>query len=166
MDTADKIIENLGLQSHPEGGWFKEVYRSNEYISAQNLPDRFEEDHCFSTAIYFLLKGREFSALHRIQQDEIWHFYSGSSLTIHIIDESGFYKTLKLGLDFEMGEEPQQTVKAGYIFGATIDNKDSYSLVGCTVAPGFEFSDFELLDRQYLLEKFPHLKKNIIELTR
>jgi uncharacterized protein len=166
MNPANKLIKKLGLTRHPEGGWFKEVYRSNEYILAQNLPVRFEEDHCFSTSIYFLLKGDDFSALHRIKQDETWHLYSGSSMTLHIIDEKGSYNILKLGLNLEKGEQPQQTVKAGCIFGATVDNKDTYTLAGCTVAPGFEFSDFELLSRQNLIEKYPHHSNIIMRLTR
>ncbi len=163
---ADKWIELLELEKHPEGGYFRETYRSMEIIVKEHLPNRFNGDRSFSTAIYFLLKGNDFSALHRMKQDELFHFYDGSPLTIHVIDSSGNYYKKKLGRNIKNGEVPQATVKAGWIFGASVNDSNSYSLVGTTVAPGFDFEDFELLSRDQLIELFPQHKKIIEKLTR
>jgi predicted cupin superfamily sugar epimerase len=162
MKDADYWIEKLGLQKHPEGGYFKETYRSNEIILKQALPARFNGDRVFSTCIYFLLNKKEFAAFHVIQQDEVWHFYEGSSLTIHIIDPKGDYSTVKLGRDIENGESLQAVVRAGCWFAAAVDNKEAFSLVGCTVAPGFDFADFKIADRKKLVDLYPE-HKDIIE---
>jgi predicted cupin superfamily sugar epimerase len=162
LDDADRWIELLQLEKHPEGGYYRETYRSEEAIDKKHLPERFNGDRCFSTAIYYLLKGNDFSAFHRIKQDEVFHFYAGSSLTIHIIDSSGNYFSIRLGRNIENGEVPQATVNAGWIFGASVNDSNSYSLVGTTVAPGFDFADFELLGRNQLIELYPK-HKNIIE---
>ena len=113
-----------------------------------------------------MLKSDEISAFHRIKQDEIWHFYEGSSLTIHIIDQNGAYKQIKLGRDLDSGESFQATIEKGNLFAATVNQQDSFSLVGCTVAPGFEFEDFEAPNRSQLLEMFPEHKDVITKLTR
>jgi len=161
-NQAKNWIKNLGLIKHPEGGWFKETYRSKEIISKENLPDRFSGDRCFSTSIYFLLTSNEFSAFHKIKQDEIWHFYEGSSLSIHVIDETGEYFRLFLGKEIEKNESLQVVVKEGWLFGASVNEKNLFSLVGCTVAPGFNFEDFEMPDRTSLMKQFPQ-HRNIIE---
>ena len=165
MKKADYWIDKLDLQPHPEGGYFKETYRSHEVIPKNALPERFGGDRVFSTCIYFLLNKKNFSAFHVIKQDEIWHFYEGSSLTLHIIDQDGNYSTLKLGREFENGESLQAVVKAGCLFAAAIDNKDSYSLVGCTVAPGFEFADFEMPSRHELVKRHPEFREVIERFT-
>jgi predicted cupin superfamily sugar epimerase len=165
LQIADEWIELLRLEKHPEGGYFRETYRSDEIIDKEHLPSRFNGNHCFSTAIYYLLKGNDVSAFHRIKQDELFHFYDGSFLTIHVIDSSGTYLKIKLGSNIKNGEVPQATVKAGWIFGASVDDPNSYSLVGATVAPGFDFEDFELLSRAQLIELFPQHKKIIEKLT-
>jgi predicted cupin superfamily sugar epimerase len=162
MPDADYWIGKLNLQPHPEGGYFRETYRSHEVILKQALPQRFEGDRVFSTSIYFLLKDPEYAAFHAIQQDEVWHFYEGSSLTIHIIDQSGAYSALKLGRDIEGGESFQAVVKAGCWFAAAVNNEKACALVGCTVAPGFEFADFEMADRSRLIDLYP-AHKEIIE---
>jgi predicted cupin superfamily sugar epimerase len=113
--TAQDWIERLQLGRHPEGGWFRETYRSDEVLRRAALPPRFGGDRSFSTAIYFLLEGEDFSALHRIHQDEIFHFYDGSGLTLHVIDPAGCYATVKLGRDLAAGELPQATMTAGSI---------------------------------------------------
>jgi len=165
--SAEQWIKYLELVPLPEeGGWFKEVYRSNEFIPKDSLPNRFPGKRTFSTSIYYLLKGSEFSAFHRIKQDEIWHFYEGSSLTIHIIDPDGNYTQTKLGRNFDQHERMQATINKGWLFAATVNQQVLYSLVGCTVAPGFEFEDFEAPSRKQLLELYPKHKKIIIELTR
>ena len=166
MNDPNHWIKSLQMQQHPEGGWFREDYRSAELIPHEALPDRFTGDRAFSTAIYYLLKQTDVSALHRIRQDEVWHFYEGSSLTIHIIEPDGNYSAAKLGTDLQAGERPMVVVRAGCIFGATVDDTESFSLIGCTVAPGFDFDDFELPSRKRLLEQFPQHKQIIEMLAR
>ena len=165
MKDASYWIAKLELQQHPEGGYFKETYRSDEVISQNALPVRFGADRVFSTCIYFLLDQKNFSAFHVIKQDEIWHFYEGSSLTLHIIDQEGNYATLKLGREIDKGESLQAVIKRGCLFAAATDNTESYSLVGCTVAPGFEFEDFEMPDRNKLVERYPEHKTLIEKFT-
>jgi len=164
-DKAKFIANKFQMLPHPEGGYFKEMYRSDEEIIQEHLPDRYVGKRKFSTAIYFMLAGEQFSALHRIKSDEMWHFYTGSSLTVYVIDETGNLSEIKLGTDFEKGEIPQAVVKRNCWFGAKINEKDSYSLVGCTVAPGFHFDDFEMGDRKKLIELFPQHKEVIVKLT-
>ncbi len=164
---AQQLIKDLGMSPLPEeGGWFKEVYRSKEVIPAKGLPARFAGERSFCTSIYYLLKGDEFSAFHRLRQDEIWHFYFGSSLTLHMIDLEGTYTQAKLGSDLQEGHCFQTTIDHGVLMAATVDRKDDFSLVGCTVAPGFEFQDFEAPDRQQLLDLYPQHKDVIAKLTR
>ena len=165
MKDATYWIEKLDLQRHSEGGYFKETYRSNEIISKETLPTRFAGDRVFSTCIYYLLDEKDFSAFHAIKQDEIWHFYDGSSLSIHIIDQKGTYSNAKLGRDFENGESFQTVVKAGSWFAAAVNNEEAYSLVGCTVAPGFEFSDFKMPVRKKLVDLYPEHKEIIDKFT-
>jgi len=162
----DYWIEKLQLQSHPEGGYFRETYRSEEFIKKSHLPSRYTSARNYSTAIYYLLKGHQFSSLHRLRTDEVWHFYIGSSLTLHIIDQGGNYSKVTLGTDFERGENFQATVSAGCWFGATVDDSNSFSFVGCSLAPGFDFADFELGERRKLLKEFPAHKKIIEMLTK
>ena len=166
---AKDWIKHLDLQVHPEGGYFKETYRCQESLTAVNLPDRFQQPHSFSTAIYYLLDAPNFSAFHRIKQDELWHFYQGSALTIHVIktngSECGKYVKLSLGNNPSQGHSFQQVVEAGDWFAATVDDPNGFALVGCTVAPGFEFADFELADRDKLVELFPQHQNNIYKYT-
>jgi len=138
--TANEWIERLGLLPHPEGGWFKEVYRSSEQIAEDALPERFGGGRSFSTAIYFLLNAGEVSRLHRIRQDEVWHFYDGDALHLHRIRPDGEHIEHLVGRSG--GALPMAVVPAGDYFGAEVAG-DGYSLVGCTVAPGFDFADFE-----------------------
>src|SRR5262249_24506888 len=119
----------------------------------------------FCTAIYFLLRGDEFSAFHRIKQDEVWHFYDGSSLTIHIIDEKGEYSEMNVGRSLGEDAFPQAVVKAGCFFAASVNDPRSYSLVGCTVAPGFDFADFEMPNRKEMCKRFPRHREIIERLT-
>jgi predicted cupin superfamily sugar epimerase len=164
--TAKYWAEKLQLQKHPEGGYFKEIYRSDEKIKAEHLPERYQGDRHHSTSIYFLITSEEFSAFHRIKSDEIWHFYAGSSATIHIIDEKGQLTQIKLGNDFENGEIFQYAIPKGAWFAASVDEPDSFALVGCTVAPGFHFDDFELGKCDELIKMFPENEEVIRRLTR
>lgn len=162
---AQDWIQQLALQAHPEGGYYKETYRCKEILPAVNLPDRFTQPHSFCTAIYYLLEAPDFSAFHRIKQDELWHFYQGASLTIHVITTTGEYQKLSLGNDPSQGQALQQVVKAGDWFAATVDDSEGYSLAGCTVAPSFEFADFEMADRNELQLQYPNHKNLINQLT-
>lgn len=166
MKREDVLIQELELKSHPEGGFYKETYRSSGIIMNSSLPENYRGNRNFSTSIYFLLSSNDFSAFHRINQDETWHFYEGSSITIHQISPEGIYSSIVLGNDILEKEVYQYTVKGGFWFGATVNKKNSYTLVGCAVAPGFDFNDFELATRNKLQKKFPNHKKIIEELTR
>jgi predicted cupin superfamily sugar epimerase len=166
MSSAHDWIETLGLKPHPEGGWFRETYRSDEAVARAALPSRFTGDRAFSTAIYYLLEGEEFSALHRIRQDEVFHFYDGCGLTLHVIDPAGDYATIRLGRDPAGDAVPQAVVPAGCVFGATVSVPGSFALVGCTVATGFDFADFELPERAELCRRFPQHRAVIERLTR
>ncbi len=159
--SADYWIEKLNLKTHPEGGYYKEVYRSNEIIDESSLPERFRGTRCLSTSIYFLLKGDEFSAFHKIKSDEIWHFHAGTGLKFYIIDKEGELSVFKLGSDFEKEEQFQITIPKESWFAAKVIHKNSFTLVGCTVAPGFDFSDFELGKKDELIQKYPQHKEII-----
>ncbi len=162
---AEKIVNALNLTKHPEGGHFSEVYKSEEIIE-NGLPDRFIGRHTLYTSIYFLLYENEFSAFHVLKSDEIWHFYKGTTLDIHIINPDGSLRTISLGNNIESGEYFQYCIKAGQYFAAEVRDKSSFSLVGCTVSPGFEYSDFELCEKKSLIEMFPHHKEMIERLTK
>lgn len=162
---AQYWVEHLQLTAHPEGGYFREIYRSSELITASALPARYEGDHAFTTSIYFLLTDAQFSAFHRLKSDEIWHFYGGTSLTLYIINPDGELKQIQLGNRFENGEHFQVIVEANQWFAAKVNQPNSYALVGCTVAPGFDFSDFELANRKELISQYPHHQKLITQLT-
>jgi predicted cupin superfamily sugar epimerase len=165
MKDADSWIEKLMLSRHPEGGYYREVYRSEESISVDSLPGRYRGDRAFSTAIYYLLKGDEFSAFHRLRSDEIWHFYTGSPVLIHLIMPSGEYRRAILGIDEEGGSLPQLVIVRGCWFAAEVKEKHSFSLAGCTVAPGFDFDDFQMGGGE-LAGLFPVHKDLIERFTR
>jgi len=165
MKKADEIIKSLNLTAHPEGGYYKETYRSVENIPEAALPKRFKRDRSTSTAIYFLLKSDEPSKLHRIKSDESWFFHQGTPLVIHSINEAGIYKKEILGLDLQKKQSPQITVDHDSWFGAEVIEPNSFTLVSCTVSPGFDFSDFELADQDDLLKIYPQFSKLIKKLT-
>jgi len=155
MKMASEWIDALGLVPHVEGGYYREMYRSGEVLPADVLPQRYSGPRCFSTAIYFLLKSDQVSRLHRLRTDEIWHFYAGSPLTLHLLTPDGEYQAIHLGADPDAAQCFQAVIPAGVWFGATVDAPDSFTLVGCTVAPGFDFADFELGRREKMLAGFP-----------
>jgi len=128
--TADEIIARLGLQPHPEGGHFRETFRS---------PDA---GRSASTAIFFLLKAGERSHWHRVDADEVWHHYAGAPLELSMSDDGRAVRHRRLGSDFDLGETPQIVVLRGVWQAAR--SLGSWTLVGCTVAPGFDFAGFEL----------------------
>lgn len=162
---ADHFIEHLQLKPHPEGGFFKETYRSSGIIPLKCLPE-FSGDRHYSTAIYFLLEQGNFSAFHRIKSDECWHFYEGGTLFIHIIDEGGNYSCIRLGRKIDEGEAFQFVVPAGCWFASETAPGTSFTLVGCTVAPGFDFADFEMANGEELSKQYPQHEPIIKRLCR
>lgn len=160
------LKEALQLNKHLEGGYFKEVYRSDEEISKEALPEDFSGSRKFGTSIYFLLTSSSFSSFHKINQDETWHFYEGSTIELHTISPDGKHQKIKIGSNLEKGEVYQFTVPGKHWFAARIIADESYALVGCTVAPGFDFDDFTLGKRNDLIELFQHHRELVTEFTR
>lgn len=159
-------IEKLKLNKHPEGGYFNEIYRSGELFEASVLPERYKGSRAFSTSIYFLLEGKQFSSFHRLLSDEIWNFYDGSSVKISIITPGGKIEERVLGNDLDKNESLQTVVERNNWFGAELVDKTSFGLIGCTVAPGFSFEDFEIGDRNKLLKNYPEYSEVILRLTK
>ena len=158
--NGKEIVEKLGLQEHPEGGFYKETYRSNQTIETDKNVYRN-----ISTAIYFLLENENKSLFHRIKSDELWFFHQGEALEIVFIKE-GVLNTIILGNNLENGEVVQATIPANTWFASRVKNLKGYSFVSCTVAPGFDFADFELAKREDLINEFPNLKKTIEKFTK
>ncbi|WP_434304007.1 cupin domain-containing protein [Clostridium botulinum] len=165
MKDANYFIEKLDMTAHPEGGYYKESFISAENITDSDLTTTFDDKRILWTSIYFLLRNGEVSNFHRLKSDEMWYYHSGSPLTIYMITPEGELITEQLGLDIEKGEKPQVLVPKNYIFGSAMNNK-GYALVGCMVSPGFEFRDFELFERNTLLNLYPKYKETIEKLTR
>lgn len=158
MDLSE-VVARLELKPHPEGGYFRETYRS---AGGALVPGMGWRNH--STSIYYLLSEGDFSAFHRIRQDEIWHFYCGQPVSLHIMDETGSYELVQLGQNIGAGQKLQWVVPAGCWFAAEV--AVDYALVGCTVSPGFDFSDFELALRTTMLQLYPEHRNLIIRFTR
>lgn len=151
-----EIIDRLELTPHPEGGYYKETFRSpGTTVSG---------DRNLMTAIYFLLTSADVSHFHSIVGDEHWFHHAGSPLIVHTLDENGHTEHL-LGSDLSKGQQPQLMVPSGTIFGSAIVDEDSYALVSCTVAPGFDFRDFQLFTKEELLPLFPEHEAIISRLT-
>jgi predicted cupin superfamily sugar epimerase len=158
---AAEIVRSLALQPHPEGGFFRELYRAETHVDTPRGP------RPASTAIYFLLTADTFSALHRIASDEAWHFYAGDPLDVICLeDATGARRDLRLGPDFAAGAAPFALVPARTWFGARVAQGGAWSLCGCTVAPGFDFADFEMGQRAALTARFAAHAAIIAELTR
>ncbi len=164
--NAQYWIGHLGLSPHPEGGYYRATYKSDLTIARGALTARFKGDRSASTAIYFLLEGKDFSAFHRLASDEVWHFYAGSTLVVYVIDPDGAVSELLLGSQPDAGEAFQGVVKAGCWFASRLKDAGAFALVGCTVAPGFEFADFEMAARAELMRAYPEHQQLIEELTR
>ena len=159
-------IDKLGLVPHPEGGHFRQTYRAEVEIDRNALPAGFGGSRAVATAIYFLLEKESFSAFHRLKSDEMWHFYAGGGLAVHVIATGGAYSRILLGGDPEAGEEFQAIVRAGCWFASEVRAGQSWALVGCTVSPGFDFADFELAKRDELVRRYPQHREVIERLTR
>ena len=166
INSAQYWIDKLGLIAHPEGGYYRETYRAGLCIPKEALPPQFTGSRLVSTAIYFLLEGEDFSAFHRLRSDELWHFYAGGSLVVYVIEENGHYWQMSIGSDPEANQHMQAVVKAGCWFASRAQDPGSFALVGCTVAPGFDFEDFELAKRSELINRYPQHGKLIEQLTR
>lgn len=166
MRDAKAWIDRLSLQPHPEGGYFRETYRSADLIEEGALGGRYPGPRSAGTGVLFLLTSEEFPSLHRLKSDEVWYFHAGSPITVHVIEPSGGYRSMRVGLGIDDGQSPQAVVTAGSWFGATVDEPGGFALVGCAVAPGFDFEDFELAEREALSKDFPQHKDLIARLTR
>jgi uncharacterized protein len=159
-----QLIHELQLLKHPEGGYYRETYRSTVRVEKEALPDSFKGARNICTSIYFLLPSEECSRFHRIKSDEIWHYHSGSSLSIYVLNE-GRLDIYKLGPQQYGGEAFQVVIPANSWFGARCNATDSFTLAGCTVSPGFDFVDFEMAKRSHLLQSYPQFEKEILMLT-
>ena len=154
IPTIQELIEKYQLLTHPEGGFYRETYRSEATTQTKN------GQRNMMTAIYFLLTSENVSRFHVIKSDELWFHHEGNDVTVHVLDEDG-YKKLQLGRSHS-DSSYQHLVEAGKIFGSTVESQNGYALVSCVVAPGFDFSDFELCDKTSLLKKYPE-QHEIIE---
>ena len=172
VPTIDSLIAQLQLAPHPEGGYYRETFRAAHRVErvdrAPGEPPAATV-RTAGTAIYFLLPADTFSAWHRVCSDEIWHYYDGAPLELHIIDPGGAYAVALLGRDLTRDQRPQFVVPAGWLQAARPiagPGNPPYALCGCTVSPGFEFADFELPGRSDLLARYPQLSEMIAALTR
>ena len=156
---AQNLIRNYKLLPHPEGGYYRETYRSPEIINVDG------KQRNTATAIYYLLNDGDKSHFHRLSSDEIWFFHEGEALEILLIDQRENLIINTLGIDSELGCIPQFTIKAGTWFAARIKGGAGYSLASCVVAPGFDFADFEMANKVQLCALFPHLKAEIEEMS-
>ncbi len=164
MYNADKLIELLELVPHPEGGYFREIYKSG--ITFSESTKQFENNQNLSTSIYFMLKETQVSLFHRLKSDEIWYFHFGSPLRVYFINQQGNLTVHLLGLDIKNGQKPQLIIPAGTIFGAEVIDKKLYTLLGCMVSPGFSYSDFKLFKRDELMARYPEYSEVICKLTK
>ena len=163
-DVVNVIIQQLSLEPHPEGGWFRQTYVSDDTISSASLP-RHHGERPYATSIYFLMTSGNFSAFHRIRSDEMWFHHSGDVVNIEIIQRDGVRKSLVIG-PAELGYESQALAPAGAWFASHVPDEGGWALVGYSVAPGFDYSDYELADRYRLIQEFPVHADIITSLTR
>jgi len=165
MDV-DFIIEHLGLEPHPEGGYYRETYRCEERIPPHGLPSRYSAEKSFGTAILYLLTSDTVSVLHRLRSDEVFHFYLGDPVLMLLLYPDGHGEEVILGNDLERGQFPQRVVP-GYTWqGMMLVEGGSFALMGTTVAPGFDFGDFELGGGKELVREYPRFERIIERLTR
>ncbi len=165
--TANDVIELMELiPLEPEGGYFRETYRTHEIIAKSGLPVRYKSNRAYSTSIYYLLTPDTFSALHTVASDEIFHFYLGDTVEMLQLLPDGFGRIMKLGTDLANGERPQMIVPHGTMQGCRLADGGSFALMGCTVAPGFDYEDFALGNRDLLIEAYPAFTTMIERMTR
>lgn len=161
---AEDWIKHLELLPHPEGGFYKETYRSEGFVKIDGSPHGHLRNYC--TGIYFLLVDDNFSAFHRIASDEMWHYYAGHTLELFEIDKDGVLLRTLIGNDIGAGAVPQYVVKAGNWFASRVMRQQGFVLSGCTVSPGFDFKDFEMANRNELIANYPQYAAEITTLTR
>lgn len=155
---AARLVKKLGLEKHPEGGYFKQTYRSDAIVSVAG----YDGPRNISTAIYYLLASDQFSAFHRMKSDEIWHHYAGGSITLYAINADGKLSRIRIS----RGGSPQAVIRAGTWFAASLNSKRSYCLLGCTVSPGFDYREWELGKREELVRMHPQHRKIIERYTK
>ncbi len=153
---AQELIKELNLSPHPEGGFYRETYRSGDYMNTQKRH--------LMTSIYFLLTGTNISRFHRISSDETWYFHEGTTLLVHTLDQNG-HQIHRLGTDLKKNETPFFFVPKNTIFGSSVDGDEGYTLVSCAVAPGFDFADFELFEAEDLMLEYAEHAEIIQKLT-
>jgi predicted cupin superfamily sugar epimerase len=149
------LIHELDLEPHPEGGYFKRQYYSEEYVLKDSLPERYSHLRHFYSSIYYLLGPGDFSAFHRLKSDEIWHFFEGDSISIHFLNPDGTYSLHHMGINLAKGECYQLLIPHGTWFAAQPVNVTGYTLIGCTVIPAFDYEDFEIGDFNDLSTLYP-----------
>ncbi|WP_105956827.1 cupin domain-containing protein [Apilactobacillus quenuiae] len=160
MNKKQEYIDKLCLGPHPEGGWYKETYHSeNNFFDDDSKDQRY-----FYTSIYFLLDKNSPSHFHKLNHDELWYYHDGNTITIHCISPQGKYYKVQLGKDIMNGQVLQFKVPKNTIFASEI-NEDSFCLVSCMVSPGFSYNDFILLRKKELIKQHPSLKNLIERLT-
>ena len=166
--TADDVKQLLGLRPHPrEGGWFVRVYEASEMISPENFADdRYDGPRRTGTAIYYLLEPETFSEMHRLQSDEVFHFYAGDAVEMLQLSEDGSGTRIVIRNDLLRGKRPQAVVERGVWQGSRLVTGGRWALLGCTVSPGFEFEDYEAGDRAELSAGWPEFAAEIAALTR
>lgn len=155
---AAMLVRKLVLEKHPEGGYFKQTYRSDTIVNIEG----YDGQRNISTAIYYMLVGEQFSAFHRIRSDEIWHYYAGGPIILYAIDNESKLSRTKIG----KSGMPQAVIKAGTWFAAALESRKSYCLLGCTVSPGFDYRDWERGKRDELASMYPKHKKLIDRYTK
>ncbi len=166
MLTAQQVIDRLGLEPHvAEGGYFRETYRSPLRHLAQSLPSEYGGERNASTAIYYFLTPDTFSAIHRVRSDEVFHFYAGDPVEMLQLRQDGSTAVVAIGSDLAAGQTPQVVVPAGAWQGCRLVPGGRWALMGCTVAPGFDYADFEAAVRTELLRDYPEQAELITVLT-
>jgi uncharacterized protein len=164
-ENAKEWIKQLDLTAHPEGGYFKEIYRNSNCISDVELNQKYSGKRNLSTSIYFLLESTQLSKLHRLKSDEIWYFQYGSPIKVHVFDNET-YTTYIMGTAYEEGQLLQLIIPAGAVFGAEVMGEETFCIVGCMVSPGFHFDDFELITFNELIPAYPNNEKVIRRFTQ
>jgi predicted cupin superfamily sugar epimerase len=166
--TAEDVKKLLGLQPHPrEGGWYVRTYEAAEVVAAEAFVDgRYQGPRRTGTAIYYLLEAETFSEMHRLQSDEVFHFYAGDAVEMLQLKEGGRGATIVIGNDLLQGQRPQAVVERGVWQGSRLVKGGRWALLGCTVSPGFEFEDYEAGDRAELTAEWPEFAAEIAALTR
>ncbi len=164
MDKIRRLLDKFNMKVHPEGGYFGDGFRSTEFLRSDQLPKRYSGPRNVYSSIYFMVTKDRPSRFHRLKTDEIWHFYSGDTLTLHLIHDHGKYECIELG-NREEHERFQFLAPKNTWLAAGCNGKEGYSLMGCSLAPGFEYDDFELADKEQLLKEYPQIEAIISEFT-